>query len=180
MKHKFKRLCFYVLKALVYVTSYVDHRIYMKLYIPLLAWMGMRFNGTPRYIGKDVKFDEYKNVTLGDRVVISNECFFLVHDYSITTALISIGKQPYTDLSLERDIILGNNVFVGKRSIIMPNTIVGNDVIIGAGSVVRGKVPNNSVVIGNPCQIIGRTTDQAQKWEQYLSTDKIKYDNEQF
>ncbi|MBN2569932.1 MAG: acyltransferase [Deltaproteobacteria bacterium] len=138
--------------------------------------MGMRINGVPRYIGKDVKFDEFKNVTLGDRVVISNECFFLVHDYSVTTALIAIGQQPKTDVQLERNIVLGNNVFVGKRSIVMPNTVIGNDVIIGAGSVVRGIIPDNSVVIGNPCQIIGSTTEQGYKWKKYLSTDIVKHD----
>ena len=177
MKHRLIRLGFYTLKSFIYLISYFDHRLYMTLYIPLLKWMGMQINGTPRYIGKDVKFDEFQNIILGDRVVISNECFFLVHDYSITTALIAIGEQPETDVQIERDIVLGNNVFVGKRSIIMPSTVIGNDVIIGAGSVVRGIIPNNSVVIGNPCQIVGSTTDQAQKWKQYLSTDKIKYDN---
>ena len=176
MKHKILQLYFYTLKLFIYILSYFNHRLYMKLYLPLLKHMGMKINGTPRYIGKDVKFDKYQNITLGDKVVISNECFFLVHDYSITTALISIGEQPKTDVQLERNIVLGNNVFVGKRSIIMPNTIIGNNVIIGAGTVVRGVIPNNVVVIGNPCQIIGRTTEKAYKWKKYLSTDIVKYD----
>lgn len=176
MKHKLLRLCFCNLKLFIILISYFDHRLFMKLYIPLLKYMGMHINGTPRYIGKDVKFDEFQNITLGDRVVISNECFFLIHDYSITTALISIGEQPKTDVQLIRNILLGNNVFVGKRSIIMPGTVIGNNVIIGAGTVVRGIIPDNSVVIGNPCQIIGSTTGQAYKWKQYLSSDVIKYD----
>jgi acetyltransferase-like isoleucine patch superfamily enzyme len=148
----------------------------MKLYLPLLKWMGIKLNGVPRYIGKDVKFDEYRYITLGDRVVISNECFLLIHDYSVTTAMIAIGEKPETDVQLIRGIVLGNNVFVGKRSIIMPNTTIGNDVIIGAGSVVRGNIPDNSVVMGNPCQIIGSVTEQANKWKKYLTTNMVEYD----
>lgn len=148
----------------------------MKFYIPLLKMMGMTISGVPRYIGKDVKFDSFKEIHLGNRVVISNECFLLTHDYSITTALISINNEPKSDIQIIRKIIIGNNVFVGKRSIILPGTVVGNNVIIGAGTVLRGNIPDNSVVIGNPCNVIGTVQDQAQKWSKYLNTDFIRYD----
>ncbi|WP_233379601.1 acyltransferase [Maribellus sp. CM-23] len=138
--------------------------------------MGLKIYGTPRYIGKDVKFDNFSKVELGDRIVISNDCFFLTHDYSVTTALISIGEKPKTDIALERPIKIGNNVFIGKRSIIMPNTTIEDNVIIGAGTVVRGVIPKNSIAIGNPCTVIGNIQEQALKWKKYLDSDKIRQD----
>ena len=51
-------------------------------------------------------------------------------------------------------VYIGNNVFIGAGSIILPNVCIGNDCIIGAGTVVTKDVPNNSVVIGNPMQIV--------------------------
>jgi acetyltransferase-like isoleucine patch superfamily enzyme len=148
----------------------------MKLYVPLLKRNGMKITGKPRYIGFHVKFDNFDNIHLGDRVVISDECFLLTHDYSITTALIAINKMPKSDIQLIRDIKIGNNVFIGKRSIIMPNAEIGNNVIIGAGSVVRGKIPNNSIVMGNPATIVGNIKEQALKWETFLDTNFVKED----
>jgi len=148
----------------------------MKLYIPILRAMGMKIFGIPRYIGKDVKFDKFSNIEIGDRVVISNYCLFLTHDYSITTAMISVGEKPNTDIALERQIKVGNNVFIGTRSIIMPNTTIGDNVIIGAGSVIRGKIPSNSIIIGNPGVVIGNIQEQAEKWKKYLFTDNVRQD----
>jgi acetyltransferase-like isoleucine patch superfamily enzyme len=45
----------------------------------------------------------------------------------------------------------------------MPGCYLGNNVIVGAGSVVRGKIPEDSIVIGNPAQIIGNTKEWAEK-----------------
>ena len=50
-------------------------------------------------------------------------------------------------------IEIGNNVLIGTNCIILPNTTIGNNCIIGAGSVVRGKFPDNSVIFGNPATV---------------------------
>jgi len=171
-----KKILFKVMKLAISVTFYFNHRVFMKLYQPLLQMNGMKFNGIPRYIGKDVKFDNFMNIELGDNVVISNECTFLTHDYSITTALISIKEKPKTDIALERKIVVGSNVFIGKKSIIMPGAIIADNVIVGAGSVIRGKIPEGSIVIGNPSQIIGNIYEQANKWKKYLGTENVRQD----
>jgi len=175
-KRILSRILFRFAKLFINLISYFDHRMYMKFYIPLLKKMGIKFNGTPRYIGKDVLFDDFNKIQLGERVVISNDCHFLTHDYSYTTALIAIGEKPNVDIAIVREIIVGNNVFIGKKSLILPNTTIGDNVIIGAGSVLRGKIPDNSIVIGNPCIIIGRVTDKAIKWKnidsKYIRKDK--------
>lgn len=177
IKRIINRVFFYSKKSALKFISLFNHRLYMKLYIPLLKSQGMIITGTPRYIGSNVVFDDFNKISLGDRVVISNECHFLTHDYSITTALIAINKPPKSDIALVRGIDVGNNVFIGKKTIIMPNTKIGNDVIIGAGSVVRGIIPDNSIVIGNPSEIVGKLTDQASKWERYLNSDIIRMDS---
>ena len=45
-------------------------------------------------------------------------------------------------------------VFVGADCTFLPNTFVGNNCIIGAGSVVRGRFPDNSVIVGNPAKVL--------------------------
>jgi acetyltransferase-like isoleucine patch superfamily enzyme len=54
-------------------------------------------------------------------------------------------------------IVIGNNVFIGINCIILSNTSIGDNCIVGAGSVVRGQFPENSVIAGNPAQIISKT-----------------------
>lgn len=173
------RIVFHIFRKVLVFISLFNHRLFMSYYIPLLKNNGMKINGLPRYIGVNVKFDDFDHITLGDRVVISDKCHFLTHDYSFTTAMIAIGKKPQTDIALIRNINVGDNVFIGKSSIILPNTSIGNNVIIGAGSVVRGNICDNSVVIGNPCQVIGEVSALAGKWEKYFDSDSIRKDLKQ-
>lgn len=46
----------------------------------------------------------------------------------------------------------------------MPGANIGEGVIIGAGCVIRGNIPDFSVVIGNPAQIIGDTREYVRKF----------------
>ena len=176
LKRIFSRIIFHLLKFFIKGISLFNHRMYMKLYIPLLKLYGMKIKGSPRYIGADVIFDDINKIKLGERVVISNECHFLTHDYSITTALIAVDKKPLTDIAIVRRIEVGDNVFIGKKSIIMPGTIVGDNVIVGAGTVLRGKIESGSIIIGNPSQKVGDIYEQAKKWEKYLNTNFIRKD----
>lgn len=59
-------------------------------------------------------------------------------------------------------IKIGNNVFIGFDCTILLNTTIGNNCIIGAGSVVRGNFPDNSVIIGNPAKVV--MTSSVQKF----------------
>lgn len=147
------------------IMFYFNHRIYMRMYIPLLKKMGMHIGGDgPRYIGIHVSFDSFEKIYIGERTTISDNCRLLTHDYSITNAFRAIGKESATDIALVREIHIGKNCFIGTRSIILPNCNIGDNCIVGAGSVVRGNIPDNSLVIGNPSQVIGTVNDLAKKW----------------
>lgn len=51
-------------------------------------------------------------------------------------------------------VVIGDNVFVGRHTIILPNVKIGSNVIVGAGSIVTKDIPNNVVVAGNPAKVI--------------------------
>lgn len=55
---------------------------------------------------------------------------------------------------MRRPVVIGNDVWIGTRVIIMPGVHVGNHVIIGANSVVTHDVPDYSVVAGCPAKIV--------------------------
>ncbi len=51
-------------------------------------------------------------------------------------------------------IVIGDDCFIGMNSIILKGTTLGNNVIVGAGSVVHGKFPDNCIIAGNPAKIV--------------------------
>ncbi len=166
MKRKINRFFFHFSKFLIGYLIYLDPRLYMKYYTKLLKFQGLKMKGKPRFIAKSVKFDDFDRISIGDRLIASMYVQFLTHDYSYTTALIANNQTPDTDTAVLKDITVGDNVFIGLNSILMPGTNVGNHVIIGAGSVVRGNIPDYSLLLGNPAKIIGDVREYGEKVSQ--------------
>jgi acetyltransferase-like isoleucine patch superfamily enzyme len=91
-------------------------------------------------------------IEIGDHVVISEGTQFITHDGSVW-----VFRDSNPDLDVFGRIMVGSNTFFGINCIILPNTTIGNNCIIGAGSVVRGNIPDNSVVMGNPAKVVLKT-----------------------
>lgn len=51
-------------------------------------------------------------------------------------------------------IRIGNNVWIGAGTIVLPGVTIGENTVIGAGSVVTKDIPANVVAVGNPCKIL--------------------------
>lgn len=89
-------------------------------------------------------------VTLGDHVEITVGCRFITHDGGAWV----FRENIHPDMDVFGPIKIGNNVFVGMNSTILPNVSIGNNVVIGAGSVVTKDIPDNSVAAGVPARVI--------------------------
>jgi acetyltransferase-like isoleucine patch superfamily enzyme len=51
-------------------------------------------------------------------------------------------------------IRIGDNVWIGMNSVVLPGAKIGSNVVIGANSVVTHEVPNNVIAAGNPCRVV--------------------------
>lgn len=100
-------------------------------------------------------------VEIGNRVVFAPRVHILAHDASTKK---SIG---YTKIGC---VTIGDDVFVGAGTIILPNIRIGNKVVVGAGSVVTSDIPDNSVVVGVPAKIIS-------SYDEYMSKEKNRMSN---
>ena len=60
----------------------------------------------------------------------------------------------YSQKVASQPIIIGNNVWIGANTVILPEVHIGNNVVIGAGSVVTKNIPSNCIAFGNPCKVI--------------------------
>lgn len=166
-----KKVFLVIRRTFIKKLCYLNTDLYIKKYTRYLKDIGVNFTGNEKrikYIDSSAYFDgtDYSLISIGDNVTISREVMFLTHDYSITTAFCTIGKKIARhkgELFFLRGISIGNDSFIGARASLLPGTVIGNNCIIGACSVVKGTIPDNSIVIGNPCRIIGQTSDFAKK-----------------
>lgn len=96
-------------------------------------------------------------LTIGNNVTITN-AKILVHDASMKNfnGYVKYGK-----------VEIGDDVFIGMNAVILPNTHIGNRVILGAGSIVSGKIPSNTVCTGNPARPICDI-------DEFLSKQKVR------
>ena len=74
-----------------------------------------------------------------------------------------------------KPIIIGNNVWIGANSTVLPEITIGNNVVIGANSLVNKNIPNNSIAVGNPCKVI----KQNGVYSEDLSSSLANYRTEQ-
>ncbi|QIU92778.1 sugar O-acetyltransferase [Bacteroides faecium] len=117
--------------------------------------------------------DYGENIHIGSHVEINMNCVFLdcnritigdncgigpgVHIYAVThpvnpTERLSPNSQFWK--SLTAPVTIGNNVWIGGSSVVLPGVTIGDNVTIGAGSVVTKDIPSNSLAVGNPCRVI--------------------------
>ncbi len=176
LRRSLSRLIFHAARFLLRAIEPISARLCMRAYLSLLRTMGVRMAGCPRYIALDAKFDDFDRITFGDRVVISQRVILLTHDYSLTAGLRAIGEAPETDIAFIRPITLGDNVFVGMGATLLPGTVIGDDVVVAAGSVVRGTVEPDSIVAGNPAQVVGRLSERAQGWKGRMEDADLRVD----
>lgn len=85
------------------------------------------------------------HINIGNNVVFGPQVRILAHDASTGVFL------GYTRVA---NVNIGNNVFIGAHSIVLPGVTIGDNVIIGAGSVVSRDIPSNSVAVGIPARVI--------------------------
>ena len=84
-------------------------------------------------------------IEIGDDVTLAPRVHILCHDASTKTFL------NYTKVGR---VTIGDRVFIGAESVVLPGVTIGNDVVIGANSTVTHDIPSNSVAVGSPARVI--------------------------
>lgn len=57
------------------------------------------------------------------------------------------------------EVTIGDNVWIGGNTVILPGVHIGSNTVIGAGSVVTKDIPDWVIAAGNPCKVIRKITD---------------------
>jgi acetyltransferase-like isoleucine patch superfamily enzyme len=104
--------------------------------------------GNKCHIGKNCFFDLRGKITIEDNVVISMLSTFITHQDIEKSEL----KNTYP--ACQKEIIIGNNSYIGVRSTILKGVIVNPFSIVAAGSLVLNQVESFSIVGGVPAKVI--------------------------
>lgn len=99
-------------------------------------------------------------INIGDNVTLAPRVHILAHDASTKTPL------GYTKIGM---VTIGNNVFIGAGTIVLPGVGISDNTIVGAGSVVT-KSLQSGIYGGNPCVLIS-------SYEEYLNKQVAKIAN---
>lgn len=92
-----------------------------------------------------------KGITIGNNTLIAAGVNLID---SNGHALNSFDRSNKRDEPAE--IFIGSNVWIGLNAIILKGSTIGDNCVVGAGSVVRGQFPANSLILGNPASIVAK------------------------
>jgi len=98
-----------------------------------------------------------KLIEIHDEVVIAAGVRLVSHDSSYANLFENVPTKY-------GKIVIGKNVYIGVNAIILPGITIGESSLIGAGTLVNKDIPPRSVVVGNPCRVIGTVDDGLQKY----------------
>ena len=100
-------------------------------------------------------------ITIGDDVTMSIRVTVMAHDASTKKTL------GYTKVG---QVHIGNHVFIGANTTILPGVTIGDYAVIGAGSIVTHDVPARTVAVGVPAKEICSVDEYIERFQ--LQMDK--------
>jgi acetyltransferase-like isoleucine patch superfamily enzyme len=139
------------------VLQFIKHQIHAKLDpIGYARSIGVTVGNNVTFYGMPPNMfgTEPWLITIGNNVYITAGCQFITHDGATL-----ILRQEVPDLEITAPIIVGDDVYIGLRTMILPGVKIGNRCIIGAGSVVTKSIPDGYVAAGVPARVLKSTSE---------------------
>lgn len=129
--------------------------------------------GQGAQVSPDVVFSNPERIEIGDRVRLGSRCHIwagpaqgkviIGHDVLFgPEVLVTAATYRYNDgspvtdqLMNEADVVIGDDVWLATRAVVLPGARIGRGAIVAAGAVVRGEIPDYAIVAGSPAKIVG-------------------------
>lgn len=113
------------------------------------SWGGAHVHfGNGIYANTNVTLIDDGHIYVGNRVLIGPNVIVATANHPLDPQL-----RKY-EMQYNRDVHIGDNVWIGAGAIILPGVHIGKDTVIGAGSIVTRDLPEGVLAVGNPCHIV--------------------------
>ena len=109
------------------------------------------------------------DIYVGDKVMFGPNVVLATANHPICPKLREMAYQ------YNREIHIGNNVWLGAGVIVVPGVTIGENSVIGAGSVVTKDIPANVVAVGNPCRVLREIGEHDREY--FYRNEKIDWEN---
>jgi maltose O-acetyltransferase len=98
-----------------------------------------------------------RGVSIGANVMMGPEVIIFTRNHRTARTDVPIREQGYEP---QQPVLIGDDVWIGARAIILPGVHVGTGAVVGAGAVVSHAVPEYAVVAGNPAREVRRRSNR--------------------
>lgn len=130
---------------------------------------------TTLFIGRNVEMNDNVHITATNRVSIGNNVLIASKVYISDTShgsyngiqCSSPDEAPSDRSWSSSPIEIGDRVWLGENVSVLPGSRIGKGCIVGANSVVKSYLPDNSIVVGTPARIIKRYDNKLKQWIKY-------------
>ena len=120
--------------------------------IKYAKFIGVSIGQNCRLINVSFSTEPYL-ITIGNHVS-ATQVRFETHDGGVW-----VFRDKKSEIDIVKPIKIGNNVYIGFGSVILPGVTIGDNVVIGAYAVVSRDIPSNSIAVGIPAKVI-KTVDE--------------------
>lgn len=111
-------------------------------------------------IGQRTAINEFCNIrasggsiTIGDNCLLAQFVSIIASNHE-TSCGTPMRDQPWDES--KRNVVIGNDVWIGANVVVLPGTSVGNGSILAAGAVVTQDIPESAIAAGVPARVIGK------------------------
>lgn len=119
-------------------------------------------------LGKDCWIVARHSVILEDDVTVAPNVYFTDHNHTYADPWLPVGQQILQGASVR----VGAGTWIGTNVVVLPGAVIGRNCAIAAGSIVRGEIPDHSVVAGAPARVVRRWTERT-GWDPPLRTEVV-------
>lgn len=135
-----------------------------------------KYKGSGVWIEAPFFCDYGEHISIGENTFVNANCFFLdnntitigkngligpyvqiytaLHPLKASERIIKNKEKGTSYLTATLPVFVGDSVWIGGNSVLMPGVSIGDNTTIGAGSVVTKNIPENVLAFGNPCKVI--------------------------
>ena len=144
-----------------------------KCYIELpfhASWGGHHVHfGSGIYANFNLTLIDDGHIYVGNRVLFGPNVTVATSNHPLNS------KLRRQEMQYNRDVYIGENVWIGANSVILPGVHIGKNTVIGAGSVVSRDIPEHVLAVGNPCRVVREIGEQDDLF--YHRDERIDWDN---
>lgn len=114
----------------------------LRIKFPWHLWVG-----DACWLGEGCWIDNLGAVKIGENVCISQDAYLCTGSHNYRSPDFHLMVSPIT---------IGSNVWIAARAVLAPGTHIGDGAVIGLAAVVKGAVPSNAIMSGNPAEVVGQ------------------------